>query len=93
LDEHSNICSGNPDLVLDTDENVSRQFAEFHFHDSNKKDTAMISATNDPICAVTRANHQLKETREMVITQFIWSSHPVRIPWALNLRMFLTLST
>jgi hypothetical protein len=54
-DQYGSIYSGNPDWVLDADEDVSLHFAEFHSDESNKKDTAMISATNDPIRAIKKA--------------------------------------
>jgi hypothetical protein len=80
LDQDGNICSGNPDWVLDADEDVSLHFAEFHSDDSNKKDTAMISATNDPIRAIKKAYQVWQggdyETRDAtkVFVSIIYSS-------------------
>jgi hypothetical protein len=54
-DQDHNICSGNPDWTLDTYDDISLHFAEFHSDSDNKKDTSLISATNDPIRALKKA--------------------------------------
>ncbi|KAI9761343.1 MAG: hypothetical protein M1840_001967 [Geoglossum simile] len=78
--EMNNRRNGNPDWVLDADEDVNLHFAEFHSDDSNKKDTAMISATNDPIRAIKKAYQAWQrgdyETRDTtkVFVSIIYSS-------------------
>jgi hypothetical protein len=54
-DQDHNNCSGNPDWLLDTYDDISLHFAEFHSDGDNKKDTSLISATNDPIRALKKA--------------------------------------
>ena len=54
-DQDHNLCSGNPGWTLDTYDDISLHFAEFHSDRDNKKDTCMISATNDSIRALKKA--------------------------------------
>jgi hypothetical protein len=49
------MLSGNPKWALSSKTDITLYFAEFHSDDYNKKDIALISATNDPIRALKKA--------------------------------------
>jgi hypothetical protein len=49
------MLSGNPKWALSSKTDIALHFAEFYLDDCNKKDIALISATNDPIRALKKA--------------------------------------
>ncbi|KAJ8113222.1 hypothetical protein OPT61_g4605 [Boeremia exigua] len=53
--EDGDIIAGNPDWRIESEDDIALHFAEFHSDKTSKKDTALISATHDPIRAIKAA--------------------------------------
>lgn len=84
-DVNGHILAGNPDWTLSSKHEVALHFAEFHSDENNRKRTALISATNDPLRAVKRAYWKRCETKSLDKI-FIYVVQSSNFFWAQELR-------
>jgi len=64
------ICARSTDWVLSSKEDVALHFAEFHSDETNRKSTALISATDDLLRAIKRAyrkGHNIIDANQVFI--------------------------
>lgn len=59
-DESGDIIAGNPDWLVETEDEIALHFAEFHSDKTSKKDTTLISVTHDPVRAIKAAYYEWK---------------------------------
>ncbi|KAH6613213.1 hypothetical protein C7974DRAFT_405386 [Boeremia exigua] len=59
-DESGDIVAGNPDWLVETEDEIALHFAEFHSDKTSKKDTTLISVTHDPVRAIKVAYYEWK---------------------------------